>query len=43
MPGNLCETEVPAQKTLASGHQIKCHLGDEVLEEMEPVIKVAAE
>jgi peptide/nickel transport system ATP-binding protein len=28
---------------LASGHQIKCHLSDEKLSQMEPVIKIAAE
>ncbi|MDJ0630317.1 MAG: ABC transporter ATP-binding protein [Rhodobacter sp.] len=43
VPGNLCETEVPSQKTLADGHEIKCHLSDEALGEMEPVIKIAAE
>ena len=41
--GNLCETEVPTQNTLADGHQIKCHLSDAALAEMEPVIKIAAE
>ena len=41
--GNLCETEIPTQHTLADGHQIKCHLSDEALAEMEPVIKIAAE
>ncbi len=43
VPGNLCETEVPTQHKLAEGHEIKCHLSDEVLAEMEPVIKIAAE
>ena len=43
VPGNLCETEVPTQKILANGHQIKCHLDDEALATMEPVIKIAAE
>ncbi|MCC1493576.1 ABC transporter ATP-binding protein [Cognatishimia sp. F0-27] len=43
VPGGLCESEVPAQKTLADGHQIKCHLSDAVLAEMDAVIKVAAE
>ena len=43
VPGNLCETEVPSQKTLAAGHQIKCHLSDEILAKMTPVIKIAAE
>jgi peptide/nickel transport system ATP-binding protein len=43
VPGNLCETEVPPVRLLAQGHQIKCHLPDDVLETMEPVIRVAAE
>jgi peptide/nickel transport system ATP-binding protein len=42
-PAGLCETEVPPVKVLAGGHQIKCHLSDEVLATMEPVIKIAAE
>ena len=43
VPGGLCEKEVPEQKTLADGHQIKCHLSTQQLAEMEPVIKIAAE
>ena len=44
VPGGLCDKEVPPVRKLnPSGHQIKCHLADEVLAEMEPVIKVAAE
>jgi peptide/nickel transport system ATP-binding protein len=43
VPGNLCETQVPTQKFLAEGHEIKCHLSDEILTQMEPVIKIAAE
>ncbi len=43
VPGNLCETEVPAQRDLAPGHQIKCHLTDDILRRMEPVIRIAAE
>ena len=30
-------------KTMAAGHQIKCHLSDAVLNGMEPVITIAAE
>ncbi len=41
--GGLCETEVPPMRTLAQGHQIKCHLPQEELDRMEPVIKFAAE
>ncbi len=43
VPGGLCEKEVPPQRTMADGHQIKCHLAEDILERMEPVIKVAAE
>ncbi len=42
VPGKLCETEVPPMQTLASGHQIKCHLSTNALERMEPVITVHA-
>ncbi|MEM0976687.1 MAG: ABC transporter ATP-binding protein [Pseudomonadota bacterium] len=41
--GGLCEREVPPMRTLDDGHQIKCHLSDKWLSEMEPVIKIAAE
>ena len=41
--GNLCDTEVPPVRTLEGNHQVKCHLSDEKLAEMEPVIKIAAE
>ncbi|MEX0284107.1 MAG: dipeptide ABC transporter ATP-binding protein [Paracoccaceae bacterium] len=41
--GGLCEKEVPPVRHLADGHQIKCHLSDEKLDEMAPVIKIAAE
>ncbi|MCM2562450.1 ABC transporter ATP-binding protein [Lutimaribacter sp. EGI FJ00015] len=43
VPGGLCEKEVPPQRSMADGHQIKCHLAQDILERMEPVIKVAAE
>ena len=43
VPGTLCETEVPPMVNLGPGHQSKCHLSREVLAEMEPVIKIAAE
>ena len=43
VPGNLCDTEVPQVRTLDGNHQVKCHLSDEKLAEMEPVIKIAAE
>ncbi|APG46832.1 ABC transporter ATP-binding protein [Phaeobacter porticola] len=41
--GNLCEIEVPPVRMLQGGHQVKCHLSDADLDEMEPVIKIAAE
>jgi peptide/nickel transport system ATP-binding protein len=43
VPGGLCDKEVPPVRALADGHQIKCHLADEVLAEMRPVITIAAE
>ncbi len=43
VPGGLCDSEVPPTRVLEAGHQIKCHLSDEVLERMQPVIKLAAE
>ena len=41
--GGLCESQVPPIRTLDGGLQLKCHLGDDVLAKMEPVIKIAAE
>ena len=41
--GGLCECEVPPIRTMANGHQLKCHLDQSVLDEMTPVIKLAAE
>ncbi|MBI1217763.1 MAG: dipeptide ABC transporter ATP-binding protein [Rhodobacteraceae bacterium] len=41
--GGLCDTDMPPMKTLAAGHQIKCHLPEAVLNGMEPVITIAAE
>ena len=43
VPGGLCETEVPSIRKLADGHQIKCHLTDDILAKMDAVIKIAAE
>ena len=43
VPGNLCEEEVPPLVTTAEGHRIKCHLSEEQLRGMEPVITIAAE
>jgi peptide/nickel transport system ATP-binding protein len=41
--GGLCDRDMPPVQTLANGHQIKCHLGADVLAKMEPVIQIAAE
>jgi peptide/nickel transport system ATP-binding protein len=43
VPNGLCDKEVPPMRTLDGGHQIKCHLSDEDLSSMEPVIQIAAE
>jgi len=43
VPGGLCEKEVPPIRELGGGHQLKCHLSEELLESMDPVIKIAAE
>lgn len=37
---NQCETEVPAQKKLSGGHEIKCHLSTADLDAMEAVFNV---
>ncbi|WP_417516035.1 dipeptide ABC transporter ATP-binding protein [Minwuia sp.] len=42
VPGNLCETEVPPSKEVAGGHFVKCHLADDILSRMEPVISFEA-
>ena len=39
----LCDREVPPMRTLADGHEIKCHLSEDKLNTMDPVIKIAAE
>ncbi len=43
VPGGICDTEMPPVRVLDGNHQIKCHLPDAVLAQMEPVIKIAAE
>src|SRR6056297_3396492 len=43
VPNGLCEREVPPVRDLAPGHQVKCHLSQDMLDRMEPVIKIAAE
>jgi peptide/nickel transport system ATP-binding protein len=36
--GEICERELPPVKELSPGHKIMCHLPDEELRAMEPVI-----
>ncbi|KPA22734.1 Glutathione import ATP-binding protein GsiA [Shimia sp. SK013] len=43
VPGGLCEQEVPPVRMLEGDHQVKCHLADDILARMTPVIKIAAE
>ncbi len=43
VPGGLCETEVPPMRKLPEGHQIKCHLADDILARMEPVFTLSNE
>lgn len=38
-----CETEVPLVRRLDNGHQIKCHLTDTDMANMEPVIQITSE
>ena len=36
--GSICETEIPPHKDIGNGHFIACHLDEETLKEMEPII-----
>lgn len=36
--GDLCDREVPPMRELSDGHFVKCHLPQNVLDEMEPII-----
>ena len=36
--GGLCERDVPPQRYLSDGHAIKCHLSEEILQNMEPIL-----
>jgi peptide/nickel transport system ATP-binding protein len=38
VPGNLCETQLPPLKDVGGSHQIRCHLPDDVLRSMTPII-----
>jgi peptide/nickel transport system ATP-binding protein len=39
----LCDFKIPPIRQMKDGHQMKCHLPNDVLEKMEPVIKVSAD
>ncbi len=41
VPGDLCEREVPPLRQFANGHQVKCHLAEDIFAQMEPVFKLA--
>ena len=41
VPDGLCDTVVPEMRPLSDDHQIKCHLTNEILDAMEPVISLA--
>jgi len=41
--GSICETELPAVKNMGNGHKILCHLSEEELRAMEPVIAIASD
>ena len=38
---NLCDTVVPPMRELDSGLQIKCHLSQDILDRMEPIIEIS--
>ncbi len=42
VPAGLCDTQVPPVRQLTAGHSVKCHLSEEILSKMEPVISFAA-
>jgi len=42
VPGNLCETQVPPVKRFDNGHSVLCHLSQDYLASMEPVISFEA-
>lgn len=43
VPDNLCEREVPPMKDMGTRHKVKCHLADEILMRMDPVISLGDE
>jgi peptide/nickel transport system ATP-binding protein len=43
VPGGLCEQELPPLRDMGDGHLIRCHLAQEILDRMGPVIIAATE
>ena len=43
VPDGRCEQQMPPTRTLADGHELKCHLSDEDLAGMLPVIVINAD
>jgi peptide/nickel transport system ATP-binding protein len=43
VPGNLCDTVLPPLKDVGQGHLIRCHISDDQLNAMTPVIVRSAE
>jgi peptide/nickel transport system ATP-binding protein len=41
VPGTLCETALPPLRDLGEGHLIRCHLAEDILQAMSPVIIAA--
>ncbi|MCS5559522.1 MAG: ABC transporter ATP-binding protein [Oceanospirillaceae bacterium] len=41
VPDNLCERELPPMKHMAEHHDLRCHLSDDFLASMIPVIQLA--
>jgi len=41
--GSICETDLPDVKDLGNGHKIMCHLSEEDLRAMEPVIAMPSD
>ncbi|MEL6236323.1 MAG: oligopeptide/dipeptide ABC transporter ATP-binding protein, partial [Pseudomonadota bacterium] len=41
VPGGLCDTQVPPVRNLGASHQIKCHLAQDYLDKMDPVIELS--
>jgi len=42
VPDGRCESDMPAMRKVGDGHIIKCHLADEHLNAMEPIISLAS-